>query len=66
MQPKYKVGDLVMFSRACQRTEAGMRVQEVDHAPLIGDTRYKVDDLWWHEGCFMPFETWKKLHRRKS
>lgn len=53
----FQVNDLVMFSRRCQTTSAGMRVEAVDSNMF--DTRYKVNGQWCMSANLIPFDEWK-------
>lgn len=55
--PKFKVGDKVNFKNRCQNS-LYMEIQEVD--VTMFDVKYKVNYLWWTEGCFITHEEWKR------
>lgn len=64
---KYQVGDLVMFRKRTQNCECGMKVAEVDEAPLLGDARYRLQNeyVWWSEGNLMPHSEWHRRYRQE-
>ena len=60
-QCRFQVGDLVMFSRRCQTSPAGMKVEEVDINMF--DALLRVDGKWWHPECFMSLAEWQHQTR---
>jgi hypothetical protein len=56
-EPKFKVGDLVMFARTVQNCTTGMEVQKVDSNAF--DSLLMVNHKWWHEECFSTLKVWQ-------
>lgn len=59
-EPTYKVGDEVAFRNRCQPGMLPFRIGKVDSNMF--NTLYQLEFTqgWWSEGCFMPFEEWKR------
>lgn len=60
VESRFKVGDAVAFAHRAQPGMPPFRIGKVD--ANMFDVRYQLeyDNKWWTEGCFMPYEDWKK------
>lgn len=60
LSPKYKVGDVVLFSRRTQLSFHGMCIKAVKGT--LAGPQYELDIAmgWWNEENLMSIEDWKK------